>query len=95
MCFLEKVMKLLVSKLKWKNGKIDVHRVFDNWTSIHPSFEKHNLPHEIFEKFLTTEEMERICLKSNKYSQYKTNHSFMITIKKVEIIHCHPCAERL
>ena len=61
-CFLEKVMKLLVSKLKWKKGKIDVHRVLDYLTLTHPSFEKHILLHEIFEKFLTTEEMETICL---------------------------------
>ena len=60
MCFLEKVMKLLVSKLQWKKGKIDVHRVLDNLTLTHPSFEKHILPHEIFEKFLTTEEMEKM-----------------------------------
>ena len=59
MCFLEKNDKLLVSKLKWKKGKMDVHRVLDNWTLTHPSFETHILPHKIFEKFLTTEEMER------------------------------------
>ena len=80
MCFLEKVMKLLVSKLKWKKGKIDVHRVLANWTLTHSSFEKHILPHEIFENFSTTEEMERICLESNKYARYKSNHSFMMTI---------------
>ena len=62
LCFLRRMMKLLVSKLKWKKGKMDVHRVLDNWTLTHPSFEKHILPHEIFEKFLTAEEMERICL---------------------------------
>ena len=65
-------MKLLVSKLKWKTGKINVHRVLVNWTLTHPSFEKHILPHKIFEKFLTTEEMERICLESNKYARYKS-----------------------
>ena len=58
-------MKLLASKLKWKKGKMDVHRVLDNWILTHSSFEKHILPHEIFEKFLTTEEMKRICLESN------------------------------
>ena len=50
------MMKLLVSKLKWKKGKIDVHRVLDNWTLTHRSFEKHILPDEIFKKILTTEE---------------------------------------
>ena len=73
-------MKLLVSKLKWKKGKMDVHRVLDNWTLTHPSFEKHILSHEIFEKFLTTEEMERICLESNKYTRFKSDRSFMMTI---------------
>ena len=62
-------MKLLVLKLKWKKGKTDVHSVVYNWTLKHPSFEKHILPHEIFEKFLTTEEMERICLESNPASK--------------------------
>ena len=63
---------------------MDVHRVLDNWTLTQPSFEKHILPHEIFEKFLTTEEMERICLQSNKYARYKSNLSFMMTIKKLK-----------
>ena len=81
MCFLEKVMKLLVLKLKRKKDKMDVHRVLDNWTLTHPSFEKHILPHEIFEKFLMTEEMEGICLESNKYARYKSNRLFMMTIK--------------
>ena len=77
-------MKLLVLKLKWKKGKMDVHRVLDNWNLTHPFFEKHILPHEIFEKFLTTEEMERIFLESNKYAKYKSNRSFMMTIKKLK-----------
>ena len=42
------------------------------------------MPHEIFEKFFTTEEMERICLESNKYARQKSNHSFMTTIKKLK-----------
>ena len=62
MCFLEKDNETSCLKLKWKKGKMDVHRVLDNWTLTHPSFEKHILPNEIFEKILTTEEMERICL---------------------------------
>ena len=75
------MMKLLVLKLKWKKGKMDLHRDLDDWTLTHPSFEKHILPHEIFEKFLTTEEMERIYLESNKYGRYKSKRSFMMTIK--------------
>ena len=31
-----------------------------------------------------TEEMEKICLKSNKYPQYKSNRSSMMTIKKLK-----------
>ena len=77
-------MKLLVSKLKWKKGNMDVHRVPDNWTLTHPSFEKHILPHEMFEKFLTNEEMERIGVESNKYIRYKSNRSFIMTIKKLK-----------
>ena len=77
-------MKLLAPKLKWKKDDMDVFRVLDNWTLTHPSFEKHILPHEMFEKFLTTEEMERICLESNKYARYKSNHSFMMTIKRLK-----------
>ena len=77
-------MKFLAPKLKWKKGDTDVHKVLNNWTLTHPSFEKHVLPHEIFEKFLTTEEMEKICLESNKYPRYKSNRSFMMTIKKLK-----------
>ena len=77
-------MKLLAPKLKWKKGNTDVHRVLKYWTLTHPSFKKHILPHEIFEKFLTTEEMEKMCLKSNKYPRYKSNRSFMMTIKNLK-----------
>ena len=77
-------MKLLAPKLKWKKGNTDVHRVLNNWTLTHPSFEKHILPHEIFEKFFTTKEMEKIRLESNKYPRYKSNRSFMMTIKMLK-----------
>ena len=66
-CFLEKNDETSFSKLKWKKGNRDAHRLLNNWTLTHPSFEKHILPHKIFKNFLTTEEMERICLESNKY----------------------------
>ena len=52
-------MKIPAPKLKWKKGYIDAHTVLDNWTLATPSFDKPILPHEIFEKFFTTEEMER------------------------------------
>ena len=65
------MMKLLVSKLKWKKGKMDVHRVLDNWTLTHPSFEKHILQHEIFEKFLTNE----------KWKEYVWNQISMLNAK--------------
>ena len=84
MCFLEKDEKLPASKLKWKKGDIDVHKVLDNWTLKKPSFEEHILPHEIFEKFFTTEEMERICLETNKYARHKGNRAFVMTIKKLK-----------
>ena len=61
-----------------------MHRVLYNWTLTYPSFEKHILPHEIFEKFLTIKEMEKICLESNRYPRYKTNRSFMMNIKKLK-----------
>ena len=73
---------------------MDVHRVLDNWTLTQLSFEEHILPHEIFKKILAIEEMERICLKSNKYAQHKGNHLFMMTKKSLSHL-CHPCAERL
>ena len=78
------MIKLLAPKLKWKKGDMDLRKVLDNWTLTHPSFKKHILPHEIFEKFLTTEGIERICLESNKYARYKSNHSFMMTIKNLK-----------
>ena len=77
-------MKLLASKLKWKKGNMDVHRVLGNWTLTHPSFEKYILAHEIFGKFLTTEEIEGICLESNNYARYKSNSSSIMTIKKLK-----------
>ena len=77
-------MKLPAPTLKWKKGEIDTHRVLDNWTLAPSSFDEPIVPHEIFEKFFTTEEMERICLESNKYARHKGNHSFMMTIKKLK-----------
>ena len=76
--------KLLGSKLKWKKGDIDAHKVLGNWTLAPPSFDEPILPHEIFEKFFTTEQMERICLESNTYAWHKGNHTFMMTIKKLK-----------
>ena len=76
--------KLPAPKLKWKKSEIDAHRVFDNWTLAPPFFDEPIVPHEIFEKFFTTEEMERICLETNKYSQHKGNYSLMMTVKKLK-----------
>ena len=65
------MVKLPAPKLKWKKGGIDAHRVLDDWTLVLPSFDEHIVPHEIFEKFFATEEMERICLESNKYARHQ------------------------
>ena len=78
------MVKLPAPTLKWKKGDIDAHRVLDSWTLAPPSFDEPTVPHEIFEKFFTTEKMERICLESNKYARHKGNHSFMMTIKKLK-----------
>ena len=78
------MVKLPVPKLKWKKGDLDANRVLDSWTLAPPSFDEPIVPHEIFEKFFTTEEMERIYLESNKYARHKGNHSLMMTIKKLK-----------
>ena len=52
------MVKLPASKLKWKMGDIDAHRVLDNWTLAPPSFDEPIVPHEKFEKFFTTKEKE-------------------------------------
>ena len=62
------MMKLFAPKLKWKKGNMNIHRVLDNWTLTPPSFKEHASTHETFEMFLTTEEIEKICLESNKYA---------------------------
>ena len=80
-------MKLPDSKLKWKKGDIDAHRVLDNWTLAPPSFDEPIVPHEIFEKFFTTKEMERCS--TQRQSLINDDH------KKVKVIHCHPLGERL
>ena len=77
-------MKFPAPKPKWKKSDRDAHIVLDNWTLAPSSFGEPILPHEIFEKFFTTQEIKRICLKSNKYARHKGNHSFMITIKKLK-----------
>ena len=49
-----------------------------------PSFERNMPPHEIFELFLTNEEMERICLESTRYARFKGDHSFTMTLDKLK-----------
>ena len=78
------MIKLLAPKLKWNKGNTDVQRLLNNWNLTHPFFEKHILPHEIFEKFSITEQMEKVRLESNKYPRYESNRSFMMTIKKLK-----------
>ena len=78
------MVKLPALKLKWKKDDINALKVLDKWILTPPSFDEPILPHEIFERFFTTEEMEKIDLESNKYARHKGNHSFTITIKKLK-----------
>ena len=47
-------------------------------------FERSQLPHELFELFLTNEEIERTCVKSTNYAHLKGNHMFIVTVEKLK-----------
>ena len=49
-----------------------------------PAFDESIPPHQLFEKFLTVEEIERICEESNKYAQSKGNHVFEMTPERLQ-----------
>ena len=48
-----------------------------------PAFDESIPPYQMFEKFFTIEEIERICEESNKYAQSKGNHVFKMTPERL------------
>ena len=52
------------------------------WEETFPSFERNILLHELFELFLTYEEMERTCLESTNYARLKGEYNFTMTLDK-------------
>ena len=56
----------------------------NNWTEPMPSFSETIPPHEIFERFITNEELNRICEESTKYARMNGNHNFVMTIEKLK-----------
>ena len=66
----------------WKKKDSDCQKQLNNWEDKSPCFERNIQPHEIFQLFLTDEEMERICLESTIYACLKDEHNFTTTLDK-------------
>ena len=56
-------------------------KALSGWSLPEPVFDEAILPHQIFEKFFTMEEIEHICQESNKYAQSRENSTFKMTPK--------------
>lgn len=69
---------------KWRNVDSVKRSQLNQWNEPDPKFDKNLQPHQIFEMFLTEEEMERICLESEAYARQKGDHVFEMTIEKLK-----------
>ena len=66
----------------WKNVDSSARKQLNEWNEPEPVFDQNLLPHELFEKFLSKIEIERICGESTKYARMKGDHSFFMTKEK-------------
>ena len=66
----------------WKQIDSCVRQQLHAWNKPAPVFEISLLPHELFERFLTNTEMERICIESTHYVSLKGNHMFTMIVEK-------------
>ena len=56
----------------------------DKWVLPPTVFEENLQPHQLFEKFITNEELKRICDESTRYARQKGNHYFIMTERKLK-----------
>ena len=56
----------------------------NKWDLPPPTFDENLLPHQLFERFISNEELERICDESTRYARQKGNHNFIMTKRKLK-----------
>ena len=59
-------------------------KALSGWSISQPVFDEASLPLQIFEKFFTMEEIERICQESNKYAQSRRIFTFKMTPQRLQ-----------
>jgi len=71
-----------MEKPKWQHKDVNVDLLLNKWDLPPPTFEENLLPHQLFEKFILNEELERICEEPTRYARQKGNHNFIMTERK-------------
>ena len=68
----------------WRSVDSTKRMQLNQWNQPSPKFDKNLQPHQIFELFLTDDEIQRIRLESKNYAHQKGNHVFTMAIEKFE-----------
>ena len=55
------------------------------WNEPAPVLKGSLFSHELFETFLTSTEMEKICVESTNYAGSEGNHIFTMTVQKLKV----------
>ena len=71
-------------KPKWQHKDVNSDSLFNKWDFAPPTFDDNLLSHQLFERFITNKELERICDKSTRYVRQKGNHNFIMTKRKLK-----------
>ena len=72
-------MHLEKTKPKWQHKDVNSDSLLNKWNLPPPSFDENLLPHQLFERFITNEELEQICDEYTRYTRQKGNHNFIMT----------------
>ena len=66
----------------WRSVDSTKRIQLNQWNQPSLKFDKNLQPHQIFELFLTDDEIQRICFESINYARQKGNHVFTMTIER-------------
>ena len=71
-------------KPKWQHKDDNSEFLLNQWDLPPPTFDKNLWPYHLFERFISNEELERICDESTRYARQKGNHNFIMTRRKLK-----------
>ena len=74
----------MAKKFTWKKKVMKKDKTLSGWSIPEPVFDEATLPRQIFEKFFTMKEIERICQESNKCAQSRRNSTFKMTPQRLQ-----------